>query len=256
MTKELPILMHGRSVRGILEARKHQTRRPIKNVPDDAEGFLVGTECEGDKRAYAIPVDAEGRTLGDPRTCPFGDIGYHLWVRETWRPSHGFFGWGVQYRADGKGRQVEKQEHIKYLKDKAERTGIIEPGPHSKAKGETGKWAPSIHMPQWASRLTLRVVDVRVERVQNISDKDVIAEGVEYPPPGGWEHRLDVTPQMVFKELWDDTNSHRLDEYGWDADPWVWCISFNVLEPKRAAWAKVDRASRHYANLPKETNQP
>jgi hypothetical protein len=119
-----------------------------------------------------------------------GDI---LWVRETWAME-------VSYSPD------PEAELIRYL---------------YKADGsETFRWHPSIHMPRAAARIFLRVTDVRVERVQDINEKDVAAEGIA--------ETGNCDELCVFADLWDSLNAKR--GFGWEANPWVWVVSFERSE--------------------------
>lgn len=130
--------------------------------------------------------------------CPYGQPGDRLWVRETWaqHPDEA----GIIWRATDPGWDDNDY-------------GI--------------KWKPSIFMPRWASRITLEVTSVRVERVQDITPRDVVAEGI-YHEPGEWgpdeayDHLI-----KGFAHLWDQINAKR--GYSWDANPWVWVIGFKVL---------------------------
>ena len=138
-----------------------------------------------------------------PELCPYYKA--LAWVRETWS------GW-----EDQAGIRVRDRE----------------PGPDLVwhwADGDPsyGLWEkprPSIHMPRWASRLTLRVTDIRAERVQDISDADVLAEGI-FP----YMHKRGDARTLHgdFARLWDSINAER--GYGWDVNPWVWAISFEVI---------------------------
>ena len=95
-------------------------------------------------------------------------------------------------------------------------------------------------MPRWASRLTLEVTEVGVERVQDISEVDARDEGIT----GGWQMDPDTYPGPIaeFRSLWDETNAHRLKEYGWTANPWVWVIRFRVLHPRKQSHHEAIRA--------------
>lgn len=90
---------------------------------------------------------------------------------------------------------------------------------------ENWLWSPSIHMPRWASRITMEVVSVRVERIQDITDADVIAEGTD---TGEGAHFTPPSPRMLFALLWDSIYAKR--GFGWDANPWVWVIEFRRIE--------------------------
>ena len=96
------------------------------------------------------------------------------------------------------------------------------------------KWIPSIFMPRWASRITLEVVSVRVERVQDISEEDALSEGISFWKPKEMDNRpfeenfWTNYPQFAFQNLWDSINAKR--GYGWDVNPWVWVIEFRKGE--------------------------
>ena len=192
---ERPILFSGPMVRAILEGRKTQTRRVLKPSAylrryNDERRLNLSEAQLLDAKAHAARVNI-GRGLPSPCGAP-GDT---LWVRETWAPSRFKAGDpNYAYRADG------------------EREGV-------------GRWRPSIHMPRRASRLTLRIKSVRVERLQEISEADAIAEGVLRT--GG---RAQLQPnhfrpaRELFSELWDSINEDRAP---WASNPWVWVVEFS-----------------------------
>ena len=219
--KEKPILFSGSMVNAILDGRKVQTRRVIKPQPQDV-GF--GRKCEvhpyrtGTEWPFAY---YERRFHGlwnssKPLKCPFkSDI---LWVRETW----GVFTVGgdhlpsLNYRANGQSNPIISNTHplLKYYTDSV-------------------KWRPSIHMPKWACRIRLKVVDVSVERVQDISESDCLAEGVIHEEDdfrGIGTHITKPTECIIerFAALWDSINMKR--GFGFEQNPWVWKISFEVME--------------------------
>lgn len=209
--------MHDRSVNGILYGRKVQTRRVIKDAPEGVGEFLPYTENEDGERAYAVPVnEADFRDLGDPIYCPYGDVGDTLWVREA-------------FKVIGCSKNLV---HVRYRATDDLRTVWVsteeEWAQAARAYKRNG-WSPSIYHPRWAARILLRVTDIRCERVQAISAEDCLAEGIEYDPTGLTKSELRSAVLPIFERLWNDTNSHRLDEYGWDENPWVWIIEFEVL---------------------------
>ena len=185
--KEHPIIFNGDMVRAILAGRKTQTRRVIKPQPDELRysGMV-------DNRQFArfwTPGEHENTsTITDVR-CPYGVPGNHLWVRETWAIEGQYRDdTGYCYRADG---------------DKA---GV--------------RWRSPRYMPRVVSRITLKITGVRVERVQDIAQRDAIAEGIE-SGESTW------TPIYEFRKLWDSINANR--GYAWDTNPWVWVIEFAKL---------------------------
>lgn len=216
--KERPILMHARSINGILEGRKMQTRRIIK-IPQ------VYLSSYGASIVKMSMVDGEALIEGWPKQeremgnfgrcqrikCPYGQPGDRLWVRETWRPKP----WAkdrhshpeVAYRADDKSGSLN--QNLEILKK-------LLPG-----------WKPSIHMPRWASRLNLEVLSIDVQRVQDISEADAKAEGCQIPevmhadePIESYDYRT------YFRALWDDTNGAG----AWERNDWCWVVDFKRIE--------------------------
>lgn len=192
---ERPILFRGEMVRAILDGRKSQTRRVVR-LPPLAPPLPFQRMVLGVAQFFDRPVGGNGFDL----RCPYGASGDRLWVREAfavradvpWPSEKGRH--YLRYRADGDFDGMEWHAY--------------------------GKWRPSIHLPRAASRITLEVTGVRVERVQEISDRDCHAEGIA---PLGPEHSLEI-PRREFRELWDRTNAKR--GLGWDVNPWVWVIEF------------------------------
>ena len=192
--KERPILFSGPMVRAILEGRKTQTRRVDKVMQQGYEGTI-------------------GWGIYHLKTCPYGVPGDRLWVRETCNIS-------------------DTKDAVMYLGN----GGKL--GPTAPADSEnwcrTWKTCPSIHMPRWASRITLEIVNVRVEMVKEISEKDAEAEGVcatvvatTRTDDNGDSVEI-LTAIAPFSELWDSINAKR--GYGWDANPWVWVIEFKKVD--------------------------
>ncbi len=141
----------------------------------------------------AIASIIRGGELGFTK-CPYGQVGSKLWVRETWVPT--FQGLDCLYKADETGKP---------------------------SLFPVSGWKPSIHMPRWASRITLEITEVRVERLQEISEEDAIAEGIPPFAPNG-KVQSSTIPCKHFSTLWDSLNAKR--GYGWETNPWVWVISF------------------------------
>ena len=193
-----PILFNTEMVRAILDGRKSCTRR----INKDANDYVVPDMdfYDSDKRTYAVhnysDKEHKDKLSIAERTCPIcpGDI---LYVRE----SYSELSFGYVYKADG--------ENIDHL-------------------GNVIKWHPSIHMPKEAARIWLKVTDVMVERLQDITSEQIHKEGVEVEEPyvlNGEEKRY------AFSRLWDSTiKKSDLDRYGWDANPWVWVIEFERCE--------------------------
>jgi hypothetical protein len=199
--KEHPIIFNTDNVKAILEGRQTQTRRVIRglgSLPNrwrlyvDGNGWLSGIKPD-DFNGWFFAHNDKGKKI----KCPYGLVGDRLWVRETIN-----LGYDNQdlpiYKAglsNGEIIELEKSEHW------------------------TG-WKPSIHMLRWASRITLEITGVRVERLQDITPEDIIAEGCSKTKPF---HSL----LWNFIVLWNPINDKR--GYGWDTNPWVWVIRFKNL---------------------------
>lgn len=171
---------------------------------------------------YETSSENAGREQrGNFRNCPYA-AGMKLWVRETWAP----------VSPDEYSRPVEEC-NIEYRAD----SGAPYPGdwPEDEARGndEAPKWKPSIFMPRWASRITLEVVSVRVERLQDISEGDAIAEGLIQRPDWPEVQWACVNgnywrdPRQSFRTLWDSINAKR--GYGWNSSPWCWVVEFKRI---------------------------
>ncbi|MHB0973915.1 MAG: ASCH domain-containing protein [Thiobacillus sp.] len=182
--KERPMLMSAPMVRAILAGTKTQTRRVVKPQP----GGLLKLALHLARRGLPIWF-----CDGWDGTCPYGQPGDQLWVRETFAPMTT----GYAYLADPVWRD-----------------------------SPSGRWHPSIHMPRVASRITLEIVSVRVERLQDISESDALAEGVS-PDMGLCWQSGDDTPRGMYGELWESINGPG----SWDANPWVWVVEFKRVTP-------------------------
>ncbi len=247
--KEHPILFFCEMVRAIIEVRMVQTRRVISHKSVQPESEIIR---HTDPLLWQV---FNGRTgnLPDIIKCPYGKPGDRLWVRETWNE--------YECREDGydddfKVAVCYKASYDEQLDGSAEMQGavkwyevdeiIFDKFFHKIEQYEIcgDKWHPSIHMPRWASRITLEVTNVRVERVQSISEEDAIAEGIEwressycddaqdywrdYPVPDSrkWADFgfFEGDPIASFHTLWDSIYAAR--GYGWDTNPLVWVIEF------------------------------
>lgn len=210
------MLFSGPMVRAILDGRKTQTRRVVKPQPRWVEadnayhagGGFRGTEgwrYEGGSRKAPIDftwASDEAPSL-DATACPYGQPGDRLWVRETFWP-----------------RPDRTREQMRNGADTWPRVIYDMEGPDVEELRSWGwKKTPSIHMPRWASRLSLEVTGVRVERLQAIT-----AEGVEAE---GWRSSTPEALVPGFAEFWDSLNASR--GFGWDANPWVWVVEFQVV---------------------------
>lgn len=214
--KEHPILFNGPMVRAILDGRKTQTRRIVK--PTGAHHifqFRGKDEARGaDEPTGEWAWCSSAHVVSDHIYCPYGKPGDRLWVRETWSSdfaNHYPFE-RVWYAADDARRyEIEVRDGVR---------GIYSPegGMHVPFR-----WRPSIHMPRAVSRITLEVTDVRVERLQAISEQDAHSEGVfagsyEYDNGEGTE-----SARESFQCLWDGIATPSAD---WAGNPWVWVVEF------------------------------
>ena len=188
--KERPIPFRGREVRAILDGSQTMTRRVVRL----SAGEIAH---EGDDGSlHAVANTTWGDCVERVVHCPYGVPGDLLWVRETWQQVFPECDGPVEYRADyGAGSYI------------------------------SGGWRPSIFMPRWASRLTLRITSVRVERVRDITEEDARAEG--FKDVVGKYARGDEA-RIWFAELWDIINAKR--GFGWDANPWVWVVGVEVVQ--------------------------
>lgn len=221
--KERPILFSGPMIRALLAGTKTQTRRVVKGAP---EGWApIGPETFSptviNRHGNLEPGPATfgaGNADGDRWICcPFGAPGARLWVREAWRTQPLF--------DDQKPSNLPKAAAIRYEADEALRVYSLA----GYGLCVDGKLRPSMFMPRWASRITLEVTEVRVERLQDISEADALAEGVERCiSDTSLVARSLVNGSMHadrFAKLWESINGPG----SWDANPWVWVVSFRRL---------------------------
>jgi hypothetical protein len=236
--KERPILFSGPMVRAILEGRKAQTRRVVKPQPigdvrpatfaagegdpvwlhDVQLGESMGDLTYGDGRTEPLQV-----TTCKVLTCPYGKPGDLLWVRETWQ---GFF-CGTDSVIPSSRIESVNGMSVAYKAD--DQSGCT-------------TWRPSIHMPRWASRITLEVTEVRVERLQDISEEDAIAEGIKVQTgllgeSVYWDYLNNESrsPRLFsatdsYYTLWDSINGKT---HPWESNPFVWVVSFRRLEASK-----------------------
>lgn len=217
-----PILFSAPMVRALLDGRKSQTRRIIKPQPSEivtSAGHYTNS-VEGDTGQWSW-------LSGDPRDCDTwgfeGDFklrfvtGDRLYVREHWRT--------LRENHEGLApRYLHNDAPILYIAD-----GSIVGLPSGDRTSLFGKHRQAMHMPRWASRLTLTVTDVRVQRLHECSEEDAVAEGIENNPLLGWKsynHPFDyfTDPRVSYMTLWNSINGPG----SWEANPWVCAVSFSV----------------------------
>jgi len=220
------IIFDAESIRAMLAGTKSQTRRVVK-WPDWCDSPLIHSVTPAPFYGYGergefVPLTKMGGMCARPfctqrfsLPCPYGKPGDLLWVRERMH-------WGDEawvYSADGQVVYYDKSiEHVAM----------------SWSFHKENKACSPIHMPRWASRLTIELTSVRVERVQDICDSDAVDEGIEYRNGyfQGGPHRVKGTPKCfpdapsAFADRWDAINAKR--GYPWDANPWVWVLAFKV----------------------------
>lgn len=207
-SKERGMIFNSEMVRAILSGQKTQTRRIVKCNFQEIAGRDDGSlwpwreDCEH-AEDYWYP-------------CPFGDVGDRIWVRETWQ------GPLVDFeRSDDLLRnpeKYEKPENCVYAAD-----GVPAPEFYDADDNLRCCWRPSIHMPRWASRILLEITNVRVERLNDISEEDARSEGVT--PKSIPAEKL-VGGKLAFAELWASIYGYE----NWQANPWVWVIEFKRVQ--------------------------
>ncbi|MFA7667771.1 MAG: hypothetical protein WCX93_00295 [Burkholderiaceae bacterium] len=219
--RERPILFSGPMVRSILAGHKTQTRRVIKPQPrghiawkNDRQWIVSGTGEIGDTGLH----------------CPYGEAGGRLWVRESFQ-----FAASLDHLSPG--AVADKCLDAGYSTPWAptqyeadgQRTGSWRGFDTPPVVTEPGKLRPSIHMPRWASRITLEITGVRVERLRDISDDDVIAEGVDNliaaEAVGKSPLKMGLAATCGFAYLWDKINGPG----SWESNPWVWVVEFRRI---------------------------
>ena len=195
-----PIIFTGASILGILDGSKTMTRRVVK--PQPGGGF---DWCRVVQVAHWYHIEADlPRPVMHTVTCPYGVPGDRMYVRETWRQSQR----GPEYI-------VYKADYSQYVKSPH---GRMYRTPMTNDRG-SDIWKSPIHMPRWASRIMLEIVNVRVERLQDITEDDARAEGFQ----------LNSIPNRdAFEFEWDYINSKR--GYTWKSNPWVWVYQFKVVK--------------------------
>ena len=229
---ERPIIFSGANVCSVRAGDKTHTRRVIrwsqKSIEHD--GCTLLEQGDGTMWPYNCSDGNES-----PLASPYGLPGDQLWVRETWADVNSEEGPAILYRADGGMASWHE-----WCVDRGPDYGA---GPSMNYDAYPGdyvmwwsdlwngepehSWKSPIYMPRWASRLTLKVIDVRAEKVQDISLDDAAAEGCE-GTDGEPSLHGPVDEIGVFAALWDSINAKR--GFGWDVNPWVWVVEFKRVE--------------------------
>lgn len=217
MSKERPIIFNDEMVRAILEGRKTQTRRIVKGVRYWGDEYdkqwrphVIGPDRAGEFTWWEGP--SHGQSCYHKARSPFGQPGDRLWVRECWQGPL-FTG---ELPTDWRDSKYQSPEFC-----------------HYRASGDSceffdaddnwqQRWRPSIHMPRWASRITLEITGVRVERLQDMCVSDAWAEGIESGQITAHNGSVEA-----FAALWRSI-------YGadsWQSNPWVWVVEFRRVQP-------------------------
>ncbi|KLR26082.1 phage-like protein [Enterobacter hormaechei subsp. hoffmannii] len=222
------MIFNGEMVRAILDGRKTQTRRIMKIQPSDgfhpthngydqdlnAHWYTPGVV---DKNGYLQPAKKDVFGVADENegyTCPFGAVGDRIWVREAFQGPLVSEELLEEYRAYPE--KFENPEYCEYATDGGPRPEYCDLDDNLRHG-----WRPSIHMPRWASRITLEITGVRVERLQAITLGDICKEigcGL-----------YDFRPATYGFQVWEDLWKSIYGEENWQANPWVWVIEFKVV---------------------------
>ena len=208
MAKEKPILFSAPMIRALLAGTKTQTRRIAKILSEmrseDGDNDLTHIQWVPDHESgsgwyvWMTEYPEEG-SMSMP--CPY-QVRDILWVRETWAVGHGYDGVPP--------RLIPSRQSVKlHYAATEERGGLL--------------WRPSIFMPSWASRLSLEVTDVRIERLQAINADEATAEGIDTETIGSCREAVEA-----YAQLWESINGPG----SWAENPWVWVVSFQLLAPK------------------------
>jgi len=209
--RERPIIFSSEMIRAILKEKKTQTRRPIKPQPHP-EAFSINHHRHIEKGDYVTWINPFGEAI-----CPYGKPGDRLWVKETWRiiSLDGLLqARKVEYKAD---RKMKEFYHDSMF-------NIHESGdwpPSAWGYGDSFKdirWCSPFFMPRWASRITLEIINIRIERLQEIDPMDALHEGCHID----WS--IENCPEKQFQRVWDSIYAKK--GFGWDKNPWVWVIEF------------------------------
>ncbi|WP_095118633.1 hypothetical protein [Pseudomonas sp. Irchel s3f10] len=206
--KERPILFSAPMVCAILEGRKTVTRRQAKAQPRSRAD--IGSYGKG--QPFIRNPDVTKR---NPE-CPFGKSGERLWVRETWYCDHSEVMTGPYL----------KPENLDISEARDDGTLVYAADGLTPYETDQPVWKPSIHMPRWACRILLEITDVRVERLQDISEEQAMAEGVGIEAIESFRATgVDRPAGFAFRDLWTSTGGD------WEANPWVWVVEFKQVTP-------------------------
>ena len=223
--KERPIIFSGEMVKTILDGKKTMTRRVVKsdfiNNYKHAHIIKRSSDKSREGKAYFYDKPVGGMVLSSQLVSnPYGKVGDRLWVRETWQEigPDCLLTYKATYPSDlyAKRPELENVPPLAGLKER----GYL--------------WKSPMFMPRWASRILLEITDIRVERLQDISDEDAVKEGIvsmtqSYP----WQDEHSLSSPIsyevrLFTKLWNDINAKK--GYPWSSNPLVWVVEFKVVE--------------------------
>jgi hypothetical protein len=218
--KQIPILFNDEMVRAILDGRKTQTRRTLKVQPPTDGHQLLNVMDSTDRRqigkSHWAVLNAKKTMVIDGHkkffSCPFGKPGDQLWVRETWQGP--LVPYELSHELFKDSEQFESPQYCEYRANGGSTPVFINADDE-----ECQRWRPSIHMPRWASRITLEITSVRVQRLQDISEDDSMAEGIPFEGD-------QPSPRDNFSALWESI----IGAGSWDENPWVWVIEFKRVD--------------------------
>ena len=231
--KERPILFSGPMVRAILEGRKTQTRRVVKFPEGTPINDLTLTRYQdgypdGIRPVFGTPDEPNALSVKCPYACS------RLWVREEWKTGKTLdkdSPKAIEQMANECGYTSGVRCPLFYTADKTVvKWGSVD----TQDFGEWGKGRRSFHMPRWASRINLTIKRVWVERLQDIGPQDATAEGIDIKDgmvPATTRHGYRSAEVRAFADLWDSINGEPRKngiDISWAANPWVWCVEFEV----------------------------
>lgn len=257
--KERPIIFSGEMVKAILDGKKTMTRRVVKTQPRDECTEIATSACFGHVEYRSTSEDRQTQSILAKIKCPYGKIGDRLWVREAYTVT----GWNcddgsvyIKYLADGHEQYFDNEtdemecaidslvasvckeldkRKVPMLNDEAYDCSLDKNKPRNRSP---------MFMPRFASRILLEITDIRVERLNDISEADAVKEGIK-------EFRINCSrdgiktayrdysdvhndvvtlnnPTASFRTLWDTLNEKK--GYPWASNPWVWVVEFKVVE--------------------------
>ncbi|MHB0998186.1 MAG: hypothetical protein ACYC27_02990 [Armatimonadota bacterium] len=242
---ERPIIFTAESVRAILDGRKTQTRRVIKPQPILWQCSVPGMQDVGGLEWKGIQYECD--TPNDIETvCPYGLIGDELWVKETWWDFGKWLFYSIGDEVDydhAKWYGLRETDELKPLYDADNPTEFIDcignTYKRNKSEARCGvisqfwrKCSP-LFMKRWVSRIQLRITDLRVERVQEITEEDALAEGIGLVFADQWRNPQQMTDAIRksrkdgYRLVWDSINAKR--GYSWESNPWVWVVEFEKV---------------------------